>query len=559
MNTKKILGLAMAIVFSVSGAFAVGNERGIDLYRAEFYDAAKIFFLEQKNQSAKEQAENYYYLGQIYSELQKADSASYYYSKSLETSPDYPLGYVGQGKVALLKGNTKEADDLFKKATGMAKKDPSVQTAIAEVYVRAKMYSEAMDAVNKAKKINKKYAPALLAEGDIFKNQDKLGDAAARYEDAIRFDPNEKLAYLRLAKLYEYINTELSLKYLGQLTAIDQEYIPAYALIGDIHRNKGTYGDALQAYEKTINIPGIPIVQRERYAQLLYFTDQYGRSLDEINYVLSKDPENVVMHRLRAYNSFKLENYDLGVQQMEEFLQKAPQDQHIYLDYITYGRLLLKVKRTDDAIAAFQKAVALDSSKPEVYKELATAYETMKNYPEAIKQYEKYFELEKNPTVFDYHYFGLANYSAASQFITPEYLAATKSAEQKAADDAEFKSYMEKGNAAFDKVIELSPDSNLGYLYKGHLNAFLDVIARSNEEAVPGIAIPYYEKALELMLADNEGGKRNARILDIYRYFASYYYVQKDYPQSLSYFKKILEIQPDNQEIKQSIEAIEKM
>ncbi|MCC8146286.1 MAG: tetratricopeptide repeat protein [Bacteroidales bacterium] len=558
MNRKQILGLLIAVVLFVPAALFAGNERGIDLYRAEFYDAAKYSLLEQKNLSPEEQAENYYYLGQIYYK-QNSDSAAHYFSRAISADDNYPLGYVGEGTIALSKGDAKGAETLFKRAGDIAKKDPSVQVAIAEAYFNADKMPEVNEALKKAKKIDKKYAGTFLVEGDIFKKQDKLGDAAGRYQDAIAADPNEKLAYLRLGKLYEYVNPKYALDFLDKLIQVDPEYIPAYALIGDINRNQGTYLQALRAYEKIINIPGLPLVQHERYAQLLYFTDQYEKSLQEINYVLSQDPDNVVMHRLRAYNSFKLEDYEQGVQQMEEFLSKAPVDQHIYLDYITYGRLLLKVKRQEDALAAFQKAANLDSSKSEIFKEMATAYESMKNYPEAIKQYEKYFEIEPNATILDYHYYGVANYNAASRFFTPEYTGTPRTPEQQQQDDAEFQVYLEQGNKAFDKVIELRPESYLGYLFKGYLNAFLDVIAQSDETAVAGAAIPYYDKALEIMLAGNEDGKRNKEILDVYRYFASYYYVQKDYPKALEYFRKILEMQPNNEDVKQTIEAIEKM
>ena len=129
MNGKKVLSLTMVALFFVSGIFASSNERGIDLYRAELYDAAKLFFLNQKNQSDQQQAENYYYLGQTYYELQQLDSAAYFYDKAVQTSPGYPLGYIGQGKLILAK-DAKAADALFKKAVSSAKKDPDRKSVV---------------------------------------------------------------------------------------------------------------------------------------------------------------------------------------------------------------------------------------------------------------------------------------------------------------------------------------------------------------------------------------------------------------------------------------------
>jgi tetratricopeptide (TPR) repeat protein len=546
MNGKKLLSLAIA-VFSVGGMFAGSNERGIDLYRAELYDAAKLFFLNQKNLSVQDEAESYYFLGQTYYQLQKTDSAAYYYAKATEIAPEYPFGYIGEGSLALVKGDARAAEALFKKANGFDKKNPAVQTTIADAYINANLKPQAEEALDKARKVNKKYSGIYVSEGNMLMKEGKVGEACARYENAINFDKNDKIAYLKLAQVYKTINTNEAIKYLDQLTAIDPDYIPAYALIGDINRDGGMYLQALKAYEKFISIPGVPILQHERFAQLLYFTDQHEKSLRQIDYVLKQDPANTVMHRLQAYNNFKLEKNALALQQMADFLENTPVDKHIYLDYITYGRLLLKEKQPEAAIGALQKALALDSSKSEVYKELISAYEATHNYIEAINQYEKYFEAEKTPVVFDYFYYGQANYSAASKYIDPAYLEAIISPEQKQLDDALFYSYIKKGTEAFSEVISRSPESHLGYLWRAHLNSFIDVKEqKAKGSTIQGAAKSYYEEALNVMLKANEDGKRNNDIIEAYRYLASYYVLLDDKVNAGEYFKKILEIDPTN-------------
>ncbi|GHT72674.1 hypothetical protein AGMMS50262_02100 [Bacteroidia bacterium] len=547
MQGKKGLGLTMAVFFGVSGVFAGSNEKGIDLYRAELYDAAKIFFISQQNQTPQEQAENQYYLGQTYYKLQQQDSAAYYYAKAIETDPEYAFGYIGEGELALAKKDTKTADNLFKKANGLNKKDPSIQTTIADIYVDAGMNAQAEEALEKARKANKKYSGIYVVEGDMLMKENKVGDACARYENAIAFDKTDKVAYLKLARVYKAINTSEALRYLNELTTIDPEYIPAYALIGDINRDAGMYLQALSAYEKFISIPGVPLQQHKYYAQLLYFTDQYDKSLKQIDYVLKQDPKDPVMHRLQAYNNFKLDNNAVALKQMAKFLQDNPKDTHIYLDYITYARLLLKEKQPQEAIVAFEKASALDPEKAEVYKELITAYKALNNNAEAIKQYEKYFAVEKSPTVFDYYFYGLALYNASIEYIGEAYTSKPITPEQKQIDDATFNSYVQKGNEAFSEVISRSPESYLGYLWKANMNSLIDVKGQEVKgAAMEGVAKPYYEEAINIMVKNNEDGKRNQDLIDAYRYMASYYLLQDDKISAGEYFKKILGIDPTN-------------
>jgi tetratricopeptide (TPR) repeat protein len=257
------------------------------------------------------------------------------------------------------------------------------------------------------------------------------------------------------------------------------------------------------------------------------------------------------MHRIQAYNNFKLENSALALQQMAQFLKDNPADKHIYQDYTTYGRLLLKEKQPEAAIDAFQKAVALDPSKAEVYKELRSAYSSLSNYPEAVKQFDKYFEVEQTPVVFDYFYYGQDNYSAASKYIDPAYLATVTTPEQKQLDNETFQGFINIGDGAFSEVISRSPDSYLGYIWRANLHALVD--AKSQEvkgAAMKGEAKPYYEKALEVMLNNNADGKRNNDILDAYRYLGSYYLLLNDNANAGEYYKKILEIDPENVDAK---------
>ncbi|MDR2086070.1 MAG: tetratricopeptide repeat protein [Dysgonamonadaceae bacterium] len=558
-NSRKIL-LAAILLSCVTGVFADSNERGIDLYRAGLHNAAKIFFVGQTNQSATEQAENYYYLGQIYYDLQQKDSASYYYDKSVATDPNYPFGYIGQGKILLEGGNKKEAENLFKKANDfakkIAKKDASAQTTIAEVYIAARLYPEAEEALDKARKINKNYPGIYVAEGDMLAQENKIGEACARYENATTFDRNYKVAYLKLARVYKTINQAQASNYLNQLVEIDPNYIPAYAEIGDLYDLSSVdemnvnYTKALNAYEKFISIPGVPQLYHERHARLLYFTEQYEQSLQEIGLLL-KQKANPVLYRLQAYNNFKLENYALSAEQLKNFLQTTPEADHIYLDYLTLARSLVKEKEYEQAITCFTKASELKNIKPEVYKQIyketASAYLAIDNYPEAIKMYEKFLATEESPSAVDYFALGEYSYTAAVKYVSPEYLNnKQKTPEEQAMDSVQLNFYIEKGNYAFTEVIRLRPESFLGYLYRARIHSVLDAVEQARTEKVKGIALPYYEEAIGIMLTKNEDGARNNDLLEAYRYLGSYYYVQKDKAKAGEYYKKILEIDPAN-------------
>jgi tetratricopeptide (TPR) repeat protein len=389
--------------------------------------------------------------------------------------------------------------------------------------------------------------------------KEKIGDACSRYEMAIHFNAQDKVAYLKLSRVYETINKDRALEYLEKLIALDPDYIPAYAVIGDINRELGRYQTALNAYEKFITIPGVPLLQHERYAQLLYFTKQYDKSVEQIKYVLEQDPNNAVMHRLQAYNNYELGNFEAGHRQIESFLKNSPVEKHIYLDYITYGRLQVELKQYNEALENFRKAVTLVDStkKTEIYKELISATGKIGDYHEQAKYYEAYFEIEPSPSALDYIYYGLAYYKLASTCISPDALAAVVTPEQGALNAETFGSYIQKGDKAFSEVIVISPNSHQGYVWRANLHALVDVYDQAKKGEMLGDAKPYYEAALEFMNGKNEDGARNNEIIECYRYLASYHaFVAKDNATAGENYKQILRINPEDAQAKQALDVL---
>jgi hypothetical protein len=133
------------------------------------------------------------------------------------------------------------------------------------------------------------------------------------------------------------------------------------------------------------------------------------------------------------------------------------------------------------------------------------------------------------------------------------------SPEELAANEEAFKSYVDKGNVAFDEVISRSPESYLGYISKARLNSFLDVVEQAKTEKMSGFAKPHYEKALEIMLVKNDNGIRNPEIIEVYDYLGKYYYTQGEKALMGEYNKKILTIDPANDAAKRTLEMLDKM
>jgi tetratricopeptide (TPR) repeat protein len=109
------------------------------------------------------------------------------------------------------------------------------------------------------------------------------------------------------------------------------------------------------------------------------------------------------------------------------------------------------------------------------------------------------------------------------------------------------KYYLNQADKAFSKVIEIAPESYQGYLWKARTNSLLD------PDSENGLAKPHYEKLLELI---SEREDLKTTIIEAYQYLGFYYYIKNDKTNSLLYWNKILELDPEHATAKEAVKQI---
>jgi tetratricopeptide (TPR) repeat protein len=94
-----------------------------------------------------------------------------------------------------------------------------------------------------------------------------------------------------------------------------------------------------------------------------------------------------------------------------------------------------------------------------------------------------------------------------------------------------------------------TPNSYLGPFWRARANSSID------KETTLGLAKPYYEKSLEILVKDSVKYKKE--LSEIYNYLGFYYYVKEDKQNSLDNWKKLLELDPENQKALEVIKSLE--
>lgn len=513
-----------------------------------FYKGGEIEYAKQafEKELASNPVEANYYLGGIAFIEKRYQDAKSFYEKSLAVNPDYALAQVGLGKLALQAGDKKGAESFFSAAERKNKKNAEVLVAIAEAYFVNNDLSSANNWIAKAMKADKKSPLPYVLEGDILASQgdDKKGEALGKYEMAIYFDKDHLPAYIKSAQMYERINANTALERLDKILEINPSYKLALRDKGRIYTTSGYYPQAIEAYKEYFKNGDYSVSDITRYASAYYFNKQYNEALPLLQEGLERDPNNFVLNRLYFYTLADLERYEDALSVGEKlFSLEGERNTKIFKDHKVYGDVLSKNNRSEESIEQYKKAVALDSTKASVYKEISATLADAKDYADAAYFYKQYIDKSDSTEIesLDYYNLGRYYYYAASGIPNVE-------GEPLSAEKVEL---LNEADQAFGTLSERRSDLHLGFLWRARANGMLD------PETSEGLAKPYYEQVINLLEAkEDRSSSETNDLIEGYRYMAYYSYLKDNKEECVKYCEKILSIDPENQVAQQLLEAM---
>lgn len=370
-----------------------------------------------------------------------------------------------------------------------------------------------------------------------------MGDAASKYSQAIYFDPSNTVAQIKYAQVYlQTKSLDIPIETLKKVIAEHPDYTIAYRDLATAYSKKGVYPFAIENFKIYFEAADYSVNDISRFASVYYFTDQYDESMKLINEGLAKEPDHFVLNRIRMYNASKSKD-TLGVEYAKKFFSlRAGTDEEakfIYQDNLAYAVILADAGLSEEAIAVYNKVLTNQDEKIDkglVYKEMATAYTKMKEYAKAGETYQSYIE-----------YMGL-DYTEApiffSQGTSYYYAASTVRKDTTDAGKALLREYVTLADSAFAQTCRVSPDSYVGYQWRGNVNALLE------PQPTEGLAKPHYEAAVAIILKKIEEGEEmttsyRSTLLRGYQYMSVYYFMNDDKENATLYSNKVLELNPE--------------
>lgn len=541
MKIRTIFSLLLGGM-ALTGFAQGGYQDGVDYYNADRFDKAKTILEKTLNDPSTNKAVSYFYLGELALGENNPTAAADNFNKGVQADPAYGYNYVGLGQIALKNGNKSEAERNFKQALEGNKKDASVMAAIARAYfnVDPTAYAKEIDKyINNALKVSKnKEAQIYVLKGDMAKGTD-IGQAAGFYVQAIIYDEESgdinPQAYVKYANLYNKVNPDFAI---GKLVELNQK-LPTSALaqseLAEKYYDGNQFTKAAEQYGKYIKNPNHFQGDEQRYSGLLYFGKKYQESLDVANQVLAADPDNEYMQRMVMLNKAALKDF-AGAEEAAKKLFAHTNAKFTATDYTTYGDVLGELQRPQEAIDAYMKAYNLNPEKnKQILSNISSMYTDLQDYQKAAETMQQYVDAG-DASLNDY--FTLSNRYKNLGISLPE-------------GSPERAEAANNGIKYVDMAIESA--ANKGPLYR---NKATLMMIRDGAEITPELVQTYKD----MLAAYDEDPANKTKYADAYKSaynnLANYYLKAGDKEQAKAYFEMFLEIDPENQALRDYIQKM---
>lgn len=297
---------------------------------------------------------------------------------------------------------------------------------VGEDFAKAENYTDAIAQYTKALELDPDYEKAYIQRAHAYSISGEHNNAAEDFDRALVFDQkDEELFYLAGKEWHLFGNNPLALERLSMAIELKSNYLDAYRVrwavnmallkyeealvdakrclklkdderanynLAQVYEKLEMYDEAAEAYRKSLQKNSRVVATHFAYAKLLFKQENYLAAGTELTQVLQMEPQHL--------EAILLQSQVLSIQgkllEASEILSMAsvhyPGEALIY---VQRGDIQTKFNQPAYAIIDYTKAIELEPETAETYYKRGGAYEVIRDYENALEDYEKLLEMSK--------------------------------------------------------------------------------------------------------------------------------------------------------------------
>ena len=431
-----------------------------------------------------------------------------------------------------------EADKAFKKIITKISKSRTDLLAVGDYFLENKNYPGASQCAKYLEKVDPMNVDALMFRGEVHMFAKQYSQAGQCFDQVLLIDENSVTALKRNAFVYKNVNPHTAIECLNKIKGLTPDDYAVEKELGDIYYNLSKYPEAVEHYDLYYaNTPktaeALDVRSCENYLMSLFSVqkmDQIAKVVAEIEPLAPKD---LIIRRMKFFASFESArssmNYEAEMAKVADNMAYLTNNEYsdssyVFFDYQYAAEYKKEMSDYPAAIDFYKKAFKCDEKKLFALAEVAKLYRRNKQYDDAIATYIDYMNKQGAEKV------KVSDYIQLAQMYIPASRQDSLTAEKK-------QDYLNKADEALGKALEKDATAYQAWLLRAQMNI---TDTRTPEEKPR----EYYEKAIEVMTANQKGSQSN--FAQAYAYLA-FYNVQKDnHAEARKYTDLLLQVDPEH-------------
>lgn len=285
----------------------------------------------------------------------------------LKVLPEQPNALLLNALAKVKQGQLVSAEGVLKRLCMLRPQWYAVHLELGQLYRRMGLGDQALAALRESVALKPDSPKAWLAIADIHSANGNAAAADAAYAMQLRHsDHNPRLLAAAAAMCENALPVaERALKdYLNE----NPTDVAAIRMLAEVAARLGRDQDAELLLERCLELsPGFNFA-RQNYAYILNRNNSFAKVLEQTEILLKGDPRNMSYRNLKAVALGKIGDFDAAIALYEEVLAEHPGYSRIWH---SYGHTLKTAGRTDEAVAAYRRSIAIEPHYGEAYWSLA--------------------------------------------------------------------------------------------------------------------------------------------------------------------------------------------
>jgi tetratricopeptide (TPR) repeat protein len=402
--------------------------------------------------------------------------------------------------LALLKTNPVEAAGFNRLALAVRPGSCLAYNNLGVSLQHQQKLPQAIAAYNKAIKLDPKYALAYHNLGNALRAQQKLPQAnaayrkaMAAYREAIKIEPKYPFAHNNLGNLLrDQKKLDEAIACYKKAIELDPKYAYAYNGLGAALRAQQKLPEAIACFRKAIEIDPKAAYAHIGLGNVLHDQKRLPEAIACYRKGIEIDPKNAVAYSNLGRALGDQKKIDEAIAACRKAMELDPKYAKAH---INLGIVLHDKKKLPEAIACFRKAIEIDPNAADAHIDLGVALEAQGKLDHAIACYRTAIELDSESALAHYNLGHALQAQGKGDEAIAEYRKAIKLEPNFYGAHNNLGQALDAGNkraeaiACFRKAIEIDPNNAEAHIGLG--------IALRNQKKLDE-AIACYRKAIQL-------------------------------------------------------------